>query len=78
MPQKAQHARSYRRVPALLRQLREEADLTQRELGHRMGKPQSWVYNCETANRRVDVGEFIAWCQACNVRPATAIGRLLE
>jgi hypothetical protein len=27
------------------------AGLTQRALGKRLGKPQSWVFNCETANR---------------------------
>jgi hypothetical protein len=37
--------------------LGEEADLTQRQL---LKKPQSWVHNCETANRRVDLTEFIA------------------
>jgi hypothetical protein len=43
-----------------------------------MRKPQSWVYNCETANRRVDVTELIAWAQACKVEPMAAFARLLE
>lgn len=62
---KAQHSERYRHVPDLLRRLREEAELTQRELGERLGKPHSWIYNCETGNRRVDVAEFIDWCEAC-------------
>ena len=61
---KAQHSTAYRAVPPLLRRLREEAGLSQRELGARMKRPQSWVYNCETANRRVDIMELIAWCRA--------------
>ena len=65
-------------LPPLLRALREEAGLTQRELGGRLGKPQSWVYNCETANRRVDVTEFVAWANACGVDPQDAFARLLE
>ena len=44
--------------------LREKAGLTQRDLGKRLKKPQSWVYNCETGNRRVDVTEFIVWARA--------------
>jgi transcriptional regulator with XRE-family HTH domain len=78
MGTKAQQTRPYRCLPPFLRALREEADLTQRELGKRLKKPQSWVYNCETANRRVDVTEFIAWASACGVDPRTALTRFLE
>ena len=72
MATKAQHLKAYRHVPPFLRTLREEAGLTQRELGKRLKKPQSWVYNCETANRRVDVTEFIAWAKACGIGPEEA------
>lgn len=75
MATKAQHSRKYRRVPELLRSLREEADLSQRALGELMGKPQSWIYNSESANRRVDLSEFCDWCTACKVDPAAAIRR---
>jgi hypothetical protein len=78
MATKAQQSRSYRIVPPFLRALREEAELTQRDLGKRLKKPQSWVYNCETANRRVDVTEFVAWARACGVAPEAALARLLE
>ena len=77
MATKAQQARSYQRLPPFLRALREEAGLTQRELGKRLRKPQSWVYNCESANRRVDVTEFIAWAKACDVTPEDALARFL-
>jgi transcriptional regulator with XRE-family HTH domain len=77
MATKAQHGRAYRRLPPFLRALREDAGLTQRQLGERLGKPQSWIYNCETANRRVDVTEFIAWAKACGVEPADAFKRFL-
>lgn len=78
MATKSQHARAYRRVPPFLRALREEVGLTQRELGKRLKKPQSWVHNCETANRRVDVTEFIEWVRACRVEPEEALARLLR
>src|SRR5436190_1805001 len=48
MATKAQHDPRYERLPPLLRALREEAGLTQRELGDRLKKPQSWIYNSET------------------------------
>jgi transcriptional regulator with XRE-family HTH domain len=77
MATKSQHARAYRSLPPFLRKLREEAGLTQRGLGKRLKKPQSWVYNCESANRRVDVTEFIAWANACDVEPETAFRRFV-
>jgi len=77
MATKAQHAPPYQQLLGLLRSLREEAGLTQRQLGKRLGKPQSWVYNCETANRRVDLTEFVAWATACEVQPRVAFSRFL-
>ena len=74
---KAQHARSYARIPGLLRALREEAGLTQRQLGSILHKPQSWVYNCETGNRRVDVAEFAGWAEACAMDPIVCVRRFL-
>ena len=74
---KAQHTETYRVLQRWLRQWRKQAGLTQRGLGVRMRKPQSWVHNCETGNRRVDVTEFVAWTKACRVSPRTAFGRLL-
>jgi transcriptional regulator with XRE-family HTH domain len=64
---KAQHSPTYRTVPLFLRRIREEAGLTQRQLGARLRKPQSWVYNCETGNRRVDIAEFVRWSEACGL-----------
>jgi ribosome-binding protein aMBF1 (putative translation factor) len=78
MATKSQHSRIYRPLPEFLRRLREEAALTQRDLGRRMKKPQSWIYNCESANRRVDVTEFIEWATACGIDPGKAFSRFVE
>mgnify|MGYP006300076791 CR=1 FL=1 len=75
---KAQHNLMYRVLPGFLRKLRENANLTQRDLGKRLRKPQSWVYNCETANRRVDITEFVQWAEACDVNPKNAFNKLLK
>jgi len=77
MATKAQHALSYRNLPPFLRAIREEASLTQRDLGKRLKKPQSWIYNCETGNRRVDLTEFIAWARACKLDPQEVLARFL-
>jgi transcriptional regulator with XRE-family HTH domain len=76
LPTKAQHHAQYKSVPGFLRQLREDAGLTQRQIGTKLKRPQSWVYNCESGNRRVDVAEFCDWCRACGIPPANAIRRL--
>lgn len=78
MGTKAQHDARYVAVPEFLRQIREEAGLTQRDIGALLKKPQSWVFNCETGNRRVDVAEFCDWCQACRTDPANAIRRFIR
>jgi hypothetical protein len=64
MGTKAHHSAAYQPLPPLLKALRKEAGLIQRQMGQRLDKPQSWVYNCEVANRRVDVTEFITWVRA--------------
>lgn len=74
---KAQHSDEYESLKGLLRALREGAELTQRDLGKALGKPQSWIHNCEVGNRRVDVAEFVAWASACGVEPAVAFARFL-
>ena len=75
---KAQHSPIYDTVPGVLRQLRETAGLTQRDIGGYLKKPQSWVYNCETGNRRVDVAEFMLWCAACGVTGELGLARLRQ
>ncbi len=78
MATKSQHTAAYRALPAFMRTLREAAGLTQRALGKRLRKPQSWIYNCESANRRVDLPEFIDWAEACEVEPVRAFRQFLK
>jgi hypothetical protein len=78
MATKSQHSPRYRRIPVFLRELRESANLTQRDIGKILNKPQSYIHNCEVANRRVDVTEFIAWSNACGINPKTAFAKLIE
>ncbi|MCH7956243.1 MAG: helix-turn-helix transcriptional regulator [Proteobacteria bacterium] len=78
MVTKSQHAAAYRRLPGFLRLLRVEAGLTQRGLGRRLRKPQSYVYNCETGNRRVDVSEFVSWSNACGIEPVVTFERFVK
>jgi transcriptional regulator with XRE-family HTH domain len=76
MATKAQHRGRYSSVPAYLRLIREQAGMTQRQIGQKLNRPQSWVYNCETGNRRVDVMEFCDWCRVCGITPVNAIRKV--
>jgi transcriptional regulator with XRE-family HTH domain len=74
---KALQAQRYRQLPALLRRMREEAGLTQRDLAKRLRMSHTMVHSSETAERRVDVAEFLDWARACGVDPAVAFNEFL-
>jgi transcriptional regulator with XRE-family HTH domain len=75
---KSQFSHVYRNVPALLRKMREEARLTQRELAKRIGKSQPWVFKSEAASRRVDIAEFLEWAVGCGIEPLDAFKKLMN
>lgn len=76
MSTKPNQALIYARVPPFLRELRQEAGLTQRQLAQRTKQTQWWVARIETGSRRVDVSEFIEWCIGCGVEPAQSLTEL--
>ena len=75
---KSQHTAGYRAVPALLRQIREDAGLTQRDLARLARRSQPWVHKSEIGERRVDISDFLEWCVACKVDPEAAFRRLIR
>lgn len=58
----------YRKLCELLRQMREEAGLSQVELARRLCKPQSYVSKYESAERRLDLLEVWLICEAIGIR----------
>lgn len=73
MGTRPQHTPAYRRLCKALREQREAAGLTIRELGVKLNKPYSYISKVERTERRIDPVEFVAWCKACGVDPAKAI-----
>jgi transcriptional regulator with XRE-family HTH domain len=57
--------REYEVVCRLLRALRTRAKLTQKELGARLNRPQTFVSDVELAGRRLDALQLKAWANAC-------------
>ena len=66
---KAQHAHRYRHLPELLRRMRSEAEMTQRQLAAKLRVTHVFVHKSEVGERRVDVTEFMDWCLACGCDP---------
>ena len=75
---KAQHNKAYKALPPMLKEMREQANMSQRDIGKILNKPQSYIYNCECLNRRLDITEFILWSKACGVDPKKAFAKLLK
>lgn len=66
----------YRRLCGVLRQLRQEADMTQRDLAAKLRKPPSFVHKCEVGDRRIDPVELIYWCKACGASSSRTLAEL--
>lgn len=60
-----------------LKQQRELNDLTQQQLAHKLGKPLHYVEDVEHGDYRLEVIEFIYYCQALNIDPHQGI-RLID
>ena len=67
----------YRAVIDTLRSARLEADVSQRQLAQRLGKPPSFVNKIELIERRMDILEFIAFANAIGIAPSTLMARLI-
>ena len=58
--------------------MRTNANLTQRDLAGRLKRPLNVVSRIESAQRRVDLLEWIALCEACDADPVAAGRELLD
>jgi transcriptional regulator with XRE-family HTH domain len=68
----------HRRVMAALAEVRGEAGVTQRELARRLARAHSYVSRIEKGDRRLDVPEFIQWCDVLNADPVEVMRRIVR
>jgi transcriptional regulator with XRE-family HTH domain len=61
-----------------LKQVREKAGLTQRELCRRLGKEHTFISKCELGERRIDIAEFYWICKACGASPKKETENLIK
>jgi transcriptional regulator with XRE-family HTH domain len=77
-PSKSLFSEQYDHFLRLLREARTKAGLTQQEAATRLKRPQSFVSKCESGERRVDVVEFVKFCQVYGIKPIGLFRKLLE
>lgn len=75
---KALHSPDYAVFLRLLRETREAAGLTQVQLAERLGQTQSFVSKCERGERRLDIAEVGAFCEALGVSFSSFVTRFTE
>lgn len=61
---------------ALLRQMRTDAELTQRDLAAKLKIHNTMVHRSEIGDRRIDPVEFADWCRACGADPGEMIRKV--
>jgi transcriptional regulator with XRE-family HTH domain len=67
MPRSSVKVRRRKVLLALLRQVRLEAGLRQTDVAAKLGKPQSFVSNYESGERRLDLLELQTLCHALGI-----------
>lgn len=76
--EKTLHSRDYAVFLRLLREAREAAGLTQVQLGDRLGQTQSFVSKCERGERRLDIAEVRAFCEALGISFSSFVTQFSE
>jgi transcriptional regulator with XRE-family HTH domain len=77
-PAKSLRSAEHRAFCALLVDSRRKAGLNQTEVAQRLGKPQSYVAKYEGGERRLDVVEFLAVCEAIGTDPLRILRTLVR
>lgn len=66
----------YQKLLDVLLEERTRQGLLQKDLGKKMGKPQSFVSKVERGERRIDPAELIDMCIALGINPADIIQQI--
>lgn len=61
---KSVFSHDYERFLDLLRLTRKQSSCTQEQLAERLSTTQSFISKCERGERRLDIIELRAWCEA--------------
>ncbi|WP_432467213.1 helix-turn-helix domain-containing protein [Agarivorans sp. Z349TD_8] len=75
---KTLHAPEYRQLIEWLKTARAERGLTMREFAAELGVPHSYVGKVEQCERKLDVLEYLRYCQALDLNPVEGIRVLIS
>jgi transcriptional regulator with XRE-family HTH domain len=67
--QKTISSDKYLLLLAWLRKARESRGLSMRDMAQLIDQPHSWIGKIETAERRLDVLEYVRYCRALGLKP---------
>lgn len=76
--QKTIHSKSYKTLTKWLKQQRQNQSLTIRELAKIIGVHYSIIWNIENAQRRLDLVEYVYYCQQLKANPMVGIDVILN
>ena len=67
--QKTISSDKYLALLSWLKQERERSGLSMRDIATLINEPHSWIGKIETAERRLDIFEYVKYCEALGVKP---------
>ncbi len=76
--EKSTHTQEYAILRSQLKEAREGAGFSQRELAARLQVPHSWIAKVEMGERRIDLVEFCWFISACGIDPVPVAEKLLQ
>ncbi len=72
------HKDEYHLLLGFMQLVREAVGVTQVELAQRLRTTQSYVSKCERGERRIDIMEFVAYCEALGVDASVLMDAFLD
>lgn len=73
---KAITSQKYLSLVSWLREARLDQDLSMRDLAELIDEPHQFIGKTESGERKLDVYEYIQYCQALNIDPIDGIKKL--
>ncbi len=74
--QKSLHSKDYERLRQWLREQRLRQGLTMRGLAEKLAVPHSFIGKVEQGERRLDVIEYLQYCNALDVPPLAGLKKI--
>ena len=72
------HSTQYQLLVNWLKENRQAQELTMRDLAKKLNMPHSFIGKVEQCERKLDVIEFINYCQALSLSPVVGIQLILN